>query len=104
MYALVEIKGKQYKAEKGAVLKVDKFGNEAGDKVEFDSVLFLSGEGDPKIGSPYVEGAKVTAVVKDTVKDSKIKVFKFKRRKGYKRTQGHRQQYTLLQVEDILGA
>lgn len=104
MYALVEIKGKQYKAEKGAVLRVDKFDKEAGDKVEFDSVLFLSGEGDAKVGAPYVEGAKVTAVVKNTIKDSKVKVFKFKRRKGYKRTQGHRQQYTLLQVEEILGA
>jgi len=104
MYALVEIKGKQYKAEKGAVLKVDKFDKEAGDKVEFDSVLLLSGEGDPKVGAPYVEGAKVTAVVKDNIKDKKIVVLKFKRRKGYKRTQGHRQNYTLLQVEDILGA
>ncbi len=104
MYALVEIKGKQYKAEKGAVLKVDKFANEAGDKVEFDSVLLLSGEGEPKVGTPYVEGAKVTAVIKDSFKDKKVKVFKFKRRKGYKRTQGHRQNYTLLQVEDILGA
>jgi large subunit ribosomal protein L21 len=67
-------------------------------------VLLLSGEGDPKVGTPYVEGAKVTAVIKDSFKDKKVKVFKFKRRKGYKRTQGHRQNYTLLQVEDILGA
>ena len=58
----------------------------------------------PKVGTPYVEGAKVTAVIKDSFKDTKVKVFKFKRRKGYKRTQGHRQNYTLLQVEDILGA
>ncbi|MBF9018088.1 MULTISPECIES: 50S ribosomal protein L21 [unclassified Oceanispirochaeta] len=104
MYALVEIKGKQYKAEKGAVLKVDKFDKQSGDKVEFDSVLLISGEGDPIVGSPYVDGAKVTAVVKSNVKDPKVKVFKFKRRKGYRRTQGHRQNYTLLTVEDILGA
>ena len=104
MYALVEIKGKQYKAEKGAVLKVDKFDKESGEKMEFDSVLLVSGEGDPKVGSPYVEGAKVTTVVKSNVKDSKVKVFKFKRRKGYRRTQGHRQNHTLLRVEDILGA
>ena len=104
MYALVEIKGKQYKAEKGAVLVVDKFDKEAGDKVEFDSVLLISGEGEPKVGSPYVEGAKVTAVVKSNVKDKKVVVFKFKRRKSYRRTQGHRQNYTLLTVEDILGA
>jgi large subunit ribosomal protein L21 len=104
MYALVEIKGKQYKAEKGAVLLVDKFDNQAGDKVEFDSVLLISGEGDTKIGAPYVDGAKVTAVVKSNVKDKKVVVFKFKKRKGYQRTQGHRQNYTLLRVEEILGA
>ena len=84
MYALVEIKGKQYKAEKGAVLKVDKFSNEAGDKVEFDSVLFLSGEGDPKVGAPYVEGAKVTAVVKDSFKDKKSKSSSLKEEKATK--------------------
>lgn len=104
MYAVVEIKGKQYKAEQGAVLKVDRFDNNAGDKLEFDSVLMLSGEGKTKVGTPFVKGAKVQATVQDQMKDRKIRVFKKKRRKGYVRTQGHRQAYTLLKVEEILGA
>ena len=104
MYALVEIKGKQYKAEKGTLLKVDKIDSEKGDSLEFEKVLMLSNDSDVKIGTPYVEGIKVQCSVEDQIKDKKVLVFKYKRRKNYKRTQGHRQQYTLLQVEEILGA
>ncbi len=103
MYALVEIKGKQYKAEKGSLLRVDKIDSENGSKVEFDSVLFLSGD-DVKVGTPYVAGAKVTAVVEDQVKGKKVKIFKYKRRKNYSLRKGHRQQYTTVRVEDIVGA
>jgi len=103
MYALVEIKGKQYKAEKGSLLRVDLLGEEAGKKVEFETVLMLSGDKGPKIGQPYVKGAKVTATVGETVKGTKVNVLKFKRRKGYHRNQGHRQQYTLLKVNEITG-
>ncbi len=101
MYALVEIKGKQYKAEKGSVLKVDRFDVAAGDALEFDKVMLVSDEEGTKVGAPYISGASVKAVVGETVKDKKVIVFKKKRRKGYKRTQGHRQQYTMLTVEDI---
>ncbi len=103
MYALVEIKGKQYKAEKGSLLRVDKIDSENGSKVEFDSVLFLSGD-DVKVGTPYVAGAKVTAVVEDQVKGKKVKIFKYKRRKNYSLRKGHRQKYTTVRVEDIVGA
>jgi len=103
MYALVEIKGKQYKAEKGTKLKVDLMDQEKGSKVEFDSVL-LTSDKEVKVGTPYVKDAKVTATVEDHFKDKKVLVFKFKRRKGYRRKQGHRQQYTLLKVNDIKGA
>ncbi len=103
MYALVEILGKQYKAEKGALLKVDKMDKENGEKVEFESVLMLSGD-QVKVGSPFVKGAKVVATVKDQVKDSKVVVFKFKRRKSYQRKQGHRQPYTFVQIDEIIGA
>ena len=103
MYALVEIKGKQYKVEKGSLLKVDLLGEESGRTVEFDKVLMLSGENGPKIGQPYVKGAKVTATVGDTVKGTKVKVLKFKRRKGYEKKQGHRQKYTLIKVNEISG-
>ncbi len=101
MYALVEIKGKQYKAEKGSVLRVDKFDVAAGEKLEFDKVMLVSDEKETKVGAPYVSGATVKAVVGEVVKDKKVIVFKKKRRKGYTRTQGHRQQYTMLTVEDI---
>ena len=101
MYALVEIKGKQYKAVKGSVLKVDRFDAAVGDALEFDKVMLVSDEKETKVGAPYVAGAKVTATIGETIKDKKVIVFKKKRRKGYKRTQGHRQQYTMLTVEDI---
>lgn len=101
MYALVEIKGKQYKAVKGSVLKVDRHDVAVGDALEFDKVLLVSDDAEIKVGAPYVAGATVKAVVGETIKDKKVIVFKKKRRKGYKKTQGHRQQYTLLTVEDI---
>ena len=101
MYALVEILGKQYKAQEGAELKVDKIDAEAGKVMEFDTVLMVSDEENTKIGSPYVEGAKVTAVLDEQVKGKKVIVFKFKRRKGYRRKQGHRQNYSLLKVTEI---
>jgi large subunit ribosomal protein L21 len=104
MYALVEIKGKQYKAEKGAVLTVDKVDSQNGEAVEFDRVLLVADGEKTTVGAPYVAGAKVKAVVEDAFKDKKVKVLKFKRRKGYLRQKGHRQQYTKLKVEDIIGA
>lgn len=103
MYALVEIRGKQYKVEQGSLIKVDLLGEEAGNKVEFDTVLMLSGEKGPKIGQPYVDGAKVLATVGPTVKGTKVKVLKFKKRKGYTRTQGHRQKYSVIKVNEIIG-
>lgn len=103
MYALVEIKGKQYKAEEGAVLKVDHLNREAGTTVEFDRVMMLRGDSEPKIGTPYIEGAKVTATVGESLKAPKVKVLKFKRRKGYHRMHGHRQLYTVIKVDAVSG-
>jgi large subunit ribosomal protein L21 len=103
MYALVEFKGKQYRAEKGAVLKVDRIDAEPGAAIDIDSVLLVSGDS-VTVGAPYVEGVKVTAVVESHGKDGKIIVFKYKPKKDYRRKQGHRQQYSLIKVEDIIGA
>lgn len=104
MYALIDIKGKQYKAEKGALLRIDKIDSEKGSSVEFDSVMFISDNGTSKIGTPYLEGVKVKASVEDQIKDRKVLVMKYKRRKNYKRTRGHRAQYTIVKVSDIIGA
>ena len=111
MYALVEFMGRQYKAEKGALLKVDKIDAEPGSKLSIDSVLLLSkgeglstGESDIAVGTPYVAGARVDAVVESHAKDKKIIVFKYKPKKDYRRKQGHRQQYSIIKVEDITGA
>jgi len=102
MYAVVEIKGKQYRADIGAVLQVDRFDAEKGAEVSLDKVLLVSGDS-VKVGSPYVAGAAVKATVQDEIKGDKIVVFKYKPKKDYRRTQGHRQSYTLLKVEDIQG-
>ena len=102
MYALMEFKGKQYRAEKGALLKVDKIDADHGTAVDIDSVLLVSGD-NVTVGAPYVEGAKVKAVVEAHKKAKKIIVFKFKAKKDYRRKQGHRQQYSVIKIQDIVG-
>ena len=101
MYAAIEFKGKQYKAEKDVVLTVDKLDAEKGSKIDIDTVLLVSDGDKISVGAPYVKGAKVTVVVEDTFKDKKVIVFKFKSKKDYHRTIGHRQQYTKVRVESI---
>lgn len=102
MYALVEFKGKQYKAEKDALLKVDKIEAEVGSALDIDSVLLVSGD-NVTVGAPYVKGAKVSAVVESHKKDPKIIIFKYKSKKDYRRKNGHRQQYSYIRIKDIAG-
>ena len=102
MYVLIEFKGKQYKAEKGAILEVDKIDAEVGQTVDIDSVLLVSGD-KVAVGAPYVQGAKVQAVVEGHKKAKKIIVFKYKPKKDYRRKQGHRQQHSLIKINDIVG-
>ncbi len=101
MYAIIETGGKQYRVQEGQTIKVEKLPKPAGETVEFDRVLLLSDTDNVKVGTPYVEGAKVTAKVLETAKDKKVLVFKKKPRKGYKRLRGHRQFYTKVQIENI---
>ncbi|NCB02452.1 MAG: 50S ribosomal protein L21 [Spirochaetia bacterium] len=101
MYALVEILGKQYKAQEGATLKVDKMDIENGQEVTFDTVVAFKDGEKSVFGTPYVDGAKVVATVDELVKGKKIKVFKFHRRKGYRRTQGHREKYSMITIKEI---
>jgi large subunit ribosomal protein L21 len=108
MYALMEFKGKQYKAEKGALLKVDRIDAEPGSNLTIDSVLLVSGKEDSPdtvaLGAPYVQGVSVSATVESHGKDKKIIVFKYLPKKDYRRKQGHRQQYSLIRIGDITGA
>lgn len=104
MYALVEYKGKQYKAEKGAQIQVDKIDAEKGSKIDIDTVLMVSDGDKATVGTPYVKGAKVQIVVGETFKDKKVIVYKYKSKKDYHRTIGHRQRYTMVTVENIVGA
>ncbi len=104
MYAVVEINGKQYRAEQGKSLKVDRIGMEPGADVSFETVVLISGDQGVKVGAPYVAGASVKAVVDEEVKGDKVIVFKYKPKKDYRRTQGHRQKYTVIKVQEIVGA
>ncbi len=104
MYALIEYKGKQYKAEKGAQIQVDLIDAEKGSKIDIDTVVLVSDGDKATVGTPYVAGAKVQVVVGDSMKDDKVIVYKYKRKKDYHRTIGHRQQYTFVTVENIVGA
>lgn len=100
-YAIIRVGGKQFRVEQGATLRVPSVGTKAGERVEFD-VLAASGEdGGMKLGAPLVEGARVEATVVGHGRGEKIIVFKKKRRKQYKRKQGHRQGFTTVRIESI---
>ena len=101
MYALFEYKGKQYKAEKDALIQVDKIDAEDGAAVEIDSVLLVSDGDKISVGTPFVKGAKVSAVVENSFRDKKVLVYKYKSKKDYHRLIGHRQEYTNIRVKDI---
>lgn len=103
MYAIIEDSGSQLRAEVGALLTVDIRDVAAGaTEVKFDKVLMIGTDGGAKVGTPYVPGATVTAsIVEQDFKDKKIDVIKYKRRKGYKRKQGHRQRLMKVKVTKI---
>ncbi len=101
MYAIVNIAGKQIRVEKDQVVKVPYLQQEVGKAVEFDEILLLDDGKKVKIGQPKVKGAKVTAKVVEHGRDKKVLVFKKKRRKDYKVTRGHRQDFTKIQIENI---
>lgn len=100
MYAVIATGGKQYKVSEGDTVRVEKLDGEVGSKVEISEVLMVGGD-NLKIGAPHVEKAMVTGQIVEQGKAKKILVFKKKRRKGFKKLQGHRQQYTALKIEKI---
>lgn len=103
MYAVIKTGGKQYKVAAGEYLKVEKLEGEVGSKVIIDKVLVLADGDNVTIGSPLVNGAQVSATVIAQGKGDKVKIFKFNRRKHYRKSQGHRQSYTEIQIDDING-
>ncbi len=101
MYAIIETGGKQYKVAEGDAIFVEKLGAAADEVVTFDKVIAVGEGADLKVGAPYVDGAKVSAKVLKEGKAKKVIVFKFKPKRGYKKTQGHRQPYTKVVIEKI---
>ena len=104
MYAVIKTGGKQYRVAEGETLKVEKLDVEEGAAVEFDQVLMIANGDQIQVGAPYVEGARVTATVKSQGRGPKVRIIKFRRRKHYCKTQGHRQSYTELKIGGISGA
>ena len=103
MYAIVEIAGQQMKVTENLELFVHRLEAEEGKTVKFDKVLLVDNEGKIKTGNPTVKGANVSAKVISHIKGDKVLVFKKKRRKGYQKMNGHRQQFTKIQIEKIKG-
>ncbi len=101
MYAVIETGGKQYRVTEGQYLKVEKLGLEEGATVELDKVLMVADGDDIKVGAPYVAGGVVTAKVKSVGRSKKVRIIKFRRRKHSRKTQGHRQSYTEIEITGI---
>ena len=99
-YAIIRSGGKQFRVEEGATVRVPSVDKQAGETVELEA-LVVGGEGGVRVGAPAVEGARVAATVVDHGRGEKLIVFKKKRRKQYKRTRGHRQNYTTLKIDSI---
>jgi len=101
MYAIIRSGGKQFRAEPGQTIKVPTLPAEVGDQVTFEEVLVAGGEGDVQVGAPVLSGATVTGEVVKHGKSRKVIIFKWKRRKNYRRKQGHRQGYTEVRIGEI---
>ena len=102
MLAVIKTGGKQYAVKAGQILKVEKLDGKKGDSVSFDNVLAVTDSSNHTIGNPLIKGASVEAKILDQIRDKKIIVFKKRRRKNSKSTQGHRQNLTVLQIESIM--
>ena len=102
MYAIIRTGGKQYRVSEGETIYVERLPQGAGETVTLAEVLLVGGgDGGPKVGAPLVGGATVAATVMEQGRDQKVRVFKYKKRKHYRRTRGHRQPYTALRIDRI---
>jgi large subunit ribosomal protein L21 len=101
MYAVIKTGGKQHKVSQGDEISIEKINGSKGETVVFDEVLMVSSGDDVKIGTPFLEGARVEGEIVDQTKAGKINVFKMKRRKGFKKKTGHRQKLTRMKIKEI---
>ena len=101
MYAVIKTGGKQHKVAEGEILKVEKLKASEGEPVHITDVLLIEKDGEVTFGSPFIEGAKVTAKILRHGKEDKVTIIKMKRRKDYRKKQGHRQNYSEIQIEQI---
>ena len=101
MYAVVKTGGKQYRVQEGDVLRVEKLSGDVGAEIAFDDVLLFSDGENLRVGTPILDNVAVTGRIVEQGKAPKILVFKYKRRKRYRRKQGHRQPYTAIQIDSI---
>ena len=101
MYAVIKTGGKQYKVEEGTILQIEKLEQNEGDTIEFNDVLMYSDGENVTLGNPLVENAVVKAEIIKQAKDKKVLVFKYKRRKGYRKMRGHRQHFTEIKINSI---
>lgn len=101
MFAVIETGGKQYRVQEGSVIKVEKLVAAVGEEIGIAKVLMLADGDSLTVGKPYIEGAKVHALVKEQGRHKKIQVVKFRRRKHYRRQMGHRQDFTQLEIKQI---
>ncbi len=101
MYAVIKAGGKQYRVNSGDEVRIEKMQGEVGDSITFDQVLLTSDGENVRVGKPFLEDTKVTGRITRQGKNRKIVVFKYKRRKGYRKNVGHRQQFTQVKIEDI---
>lgn len=102
MYAVIATGGKQYRVSEGAVLRVEKLDAEEGASIEFDRVLLVGNGDSVSVGKPFVDGSKVQATVMSQGKARKVEILKFRRRKNYRRTKGHRQNFTQVKITGIV--
>ena len=103
MYAVIETGGKQYRVQEGDVITVEKLKVEAGDKIEFDKVMVLSDGKEIQVGAPYLAETKVFGSVVENGKAQKVIIFKYKSKKDYRKKQGHRQPYTMVEITSLTG-
>ncbi len=101
MYAVIKAGAHQYRVKEGDIIKIDKVEGDEGDSITFDQVLMCGSEGNYQVGAPFLSGAKVSASIAGQHREKKILVFKFKRRQGYKKKQGHKQPITRIKIGKI---